>query len=75
MSFNAYIDNIVKKTGKTSEQIRDEAISQGVLTEDMKATVFTDWLKNEYQLGHGHAMAMWKYFIDHQWIVTKHSKL
>lgn len=75
MSFNAYMDNIAKKTGKTPEQIKDEAISQGVLTENMKATVFTDWFKNEYQLGHGHAMAMWKYFIDQQWIGTKHSKL
>ncbi|PKM88766.1 MAG: DUF4287 domain-containing protein [Firmicutes bacterium HGW-Firmicutes-10] len=75
MSFEAYLDNIVKKTGKTPMHMRDEAIQQGILTDDMKATVFTDWLKNEYQLGHGHAMAMWKYFIDHQWIITKHSKL
>ncbi|MDF2511990.1 MAG: Uncharacterized protein K0S04_1856 [Herbinix sp.] len=75
MSFQAYIDNITTKTGKTPEQIRDEAINQGVLTEDMKATVFTDWLKKEYQLGHGHAMAMWKYFIEREWINTKHSKM
>jgi hypothetical protein len=75
MSFEAYMDNIAKKTGKTPNQIRDEAIQQGILTDDMMATVFTDWLKNEYQLGHGYAMAMWKYFIDHQWIITKHSKL
>jgi len=41
----------------------------------MKATVFTDWLKKAYKLNHGHAMAMWKYFIDQQWSITKHSKL
>lgn len=41
----------------------------------MKATVFTNWLKKEYQLGHGHSMAMWKYFIDQPWIITKHLKL
>jgi hypothetical protein len=75
MSFQAYIDNITKNTGKTPEQIRDEAISQSVLAENMKATVFTDWLKKEYQLGHGHAMAMWKYFIDRKWIVTKYSNM
>ena len=75
MSFDAYLDNIAKKTGKTPLQMRDEAIEQGILSEDMKATIFTDWLKSEYQLGHGHAMAMWKYFIDQQWIITKHSKL
>lgn len=75
MSFQAYIDNITEKTRKTPEQIRDEAVSQGVLAEDMKATIFTDWLKKEYQLGHGHAMAMWKYFIEQKWIITKHSKM
>ncbi len=75
MSFQAYIDNITEKTGKSPEQIRDEAVAQGVLAEDMKATVFTDWLKKEYQLGHGHTMAMWKYFIAQNWIITKHSKM
>lgn len=75
MSFKAYIDNITQKTGKTPDQIRDDAFSQSVITQDMKATVFTDWLMKEYQLGHGHAMALWKYFIEHKWIVTKHSKM
>ena len=75
MSFQAYIDNIKMKTGKTPEEIRDEALARGILVEDMKATAFTDWLKKEYQLGQGHAMAMWKYFIDKKWIVTKHSKI
>lgn len=75
MSFKAYIDNITQKTGKTPDQIRDDALSQGVIVQDMKATVFTDWLMKEYQLGHGHSMALWKYFIEHKWIITKHSKM
>lgn len=75
MSFKAYIDNITQKTGKTPDQIRENALSQGVIVQDMKATIFTDWLMKEYQLGHGHAMALWKYFIEHKWIVTKHSKM
>jgi len=75
MSFKAYIDNITQKTGKTPDQIREDALSQGVIVQDMKATIFTDWLMKEYQLGHGHAMALWKYFIEHKWIVTKHSKM
>lgn len=75
MSFQAYIDNITAKTGKTPDQIREEAIQQGIIVEDMKATVFTDWLKKEYQLGHGHAMSMWKLFIDKKWIVTKNTKM
>jgi len=75
MSYQAYIDNITLKTGKNPDQIREDALSQGVITENMKATVFTDWLKKEYQLGHGHSMALWKYFIDHKWIITKNSKI
>lgn len=75
MSFQAYLDTIKKNTGKTPEQIRDEADSQGVLVEDIKATVFTDWIKKEYALGHGHAMALWKYFIEQKWIITKFSKM
>ena len=38
MSLQAYIENITAKTGKTSEQISEEATRQGILTEDMKAT-------------------------------------
>lgn len=68
MSFQAYIDNIHAKTGKTPEDIRADAIAQGILTPGLKATAFTNWLKAEYQLGHGHAMAIWKYFNDHKWI-------
>ncbi|HET6784477.1 MAG TPA: DUF4287 domain-containing protein [Erysipelotrichaceae bacterium] len=75
MSFQAYIDNIKKITNLTPEQIRVKAIEQGILTENMKATVLTDWLKREFNLGHGHAMSMWKYFIDHDWVQTKHTKL
>ncbi len=75
MSFQAYIDNITTKTGQTPEQIKDNAEIQGILSEDMKATVFTDWLKKEYNLGHGHSMALWKYFLEHKWIVTKYSKM
>lgn len=75
MSFQAYIDNITAKTGKKPDQIREEAIQQGIIAEDMKATAFTDWLKKEYQLGHGHAMSMWKLFVDKKWIVTKNTKM
>lgn len=75
MSFQAYIDNITKITNHTPDQIRAKAIEQGILSENMKATVLTDWLKHEFNLGHGHAMSLWKYFIDHDWVQTKHTKL
>lgn len=75
MSFQAYIDNITKLTNHTPEQIREKAIAQNVIVDNMKATAFCDWLKNEFNLGHGHAMSMWKYFIEHEWIVTKNTKM
>lgn len=75
MSFQTYIDNIKEKTKQTPDQIRELAIKQGILVSDLKATDFCNWLAKEYQLGRGHSMALWKYFIDHQWINTKHTTL
>ena len=75
MSFQAYIDNITKITGQTPDQIREQALAQNIISEDMKATAFVNWLGSEYGLGKGHAMSMWKYFLEHDWIITKHSKI
>ncbi|MCE7054985.1 DUF4287 domain-containing protein [Algoriphagus sp. AGSA1] len=62
MSFQAYLDNIQKKTGKSPEDFKKLAeekgfLQSGVLT--VKATQITDWLKEEFELGHGHAMAIY----------------
>lgn len=62
MSFQAYLDNIQKKTGKSPEDFKKPAeekgfLQNGVLT--VKATQITDWLKEEFELGHGHAMAIY----------------
>lgn len=64
MSFQAYIDNIKEKTGKSPEDFRAEADKAGLLAPDTKATEVTDWLKSEYGLGHGHAMAIYKTLKD-----------
>ncbi len=64
MSFRAYIDNIQEKTGKTPDDFRREAEQAGLLTPETKATQITDWLKDEYGLGHGHAMAIYKTLKD-----------
>lgn len=32
------------------------------LTATVKATEITNWLKADFDLGHGHAMAMYAYF-------------
>lgn len=67
MSFQAYIDNIKLKTGKTPEDFLKLAEQKGFLVNGKlnpktKATEITDWLKEKFDLGHGHAMAIYAYF-------------
>ncbi len=67
MSFQAYIDNIQKKTGKTPEDFKKLAeekgfFKDGALVSTVKATEITNWLKEEFELGHGHAMAIYAAF-------------
>ncbi len=57
MSFQAYLDNIEKQTGKTPNDFIALAKGKG-FTSDTKAGEIATWLKQEYGLGHGHAMAM-----------------
>ena len=63
MSFQAYLDNIQAKTGKSPAEFRALAVDKGFATDaglatGVKATQITDWLKAEFSLGHGHAMAI-----------------
>jgi hypothetical protein len=64
MSFQAYIDNIQAKTGKGPDDFRKLAEQKG-FTENgqikpgVKAGEIVQWLKDEYALGHGHAMAIY----------------
>jgi hypothetical protein len=67
MSFQVYIDNIKAKTGKTPEDFKKIAeqknfIVDGNLNPKIKATEITNWLKDEFELGHGHAMAIYATF-------------
>ncbi len=67
MSFKAYIDNIKAKTGKTPDDFKKmaagkEFIINGNLNPKTKATEITNWLKEEFKLGHGHAMAIYATF-------------
>ena len=67
MSFQAYIDNIKAKTGKTPADFKKlagkkEFIVGGKLNPKIKATEITNWLKDEFKLGHGHAMAIYATF-------------
>ena len=64
MSFQAYLDNIKTKTGKTPEDFKKLAekkgfFENGSIKPNVKATMITDWLKSDFSLGHGHAMAIY----------------
>lgn len=67
MSFQAYLDNIKEKTGKTPEDFHALAGASGLLGPELTATTLTDWLKREFGLGHGHAMAIWAVFKQSGW--------
>ncbi|MES2478478.1 MAG: DUF4287 domain-containing protein [Bacteroidota bacterium] len=67
MSFQAYLDNIQQKTGKGPEEFKQLAeqkgfLKKGQLVATVKATEITNWLKEEFELGHGHAMAIYALF-------------
>jgi hypothetical protein len=68
MSFQAYIDNIKAKTGKTPDDLKELAEKAGVYKPDMKATELVAWLSKEFDLGHGHSMAIWAVFKDRGWV-------
>ena len=63
MSFQAYLDNIQAKTGKTPADFRRLAAQKkftagGTLAPGVKAGEIIAWLKADFDLGHGHAMAI-----------------
>lgn len=64
MSFQSYLSNIEAKTGKTPADFRALAEQKG-FTEggapkaSVRAGDVVQWLKDDFDLGHGHAMAIW----------------
>ena len=62
MSFQAYIDNIKAKTGKTPADFKKLAEKKGLLKSGVKAMEIVNWLKKDFNLGHGHAMAIYATF-------------
>jgi len=57
MSFQAYLDNIETKTGKTPDEFLQLAEAKG-FNQVTKAGEILSWLKEEYGLGRGHSMAL-----------------
>ena len=64
MSYQAYLTNIQAKTGKSPADFRALAEKKGFtrdgkLAPGTKAGTIVQWLKDDFQLGHGHAMAIY----------------
>ncbi len=63
MSFQAYLDNIEQKTGQSPADFRRIAADKGYLEDgklraEVKGGEVLAWLKQDFDLGHGHAMAI-----------------
>jgi hypothetical protein len=63
MTFQAYLDNIQTKTGQSPDDFKELATKKGftengTLRKDIKAGEIVAWLKEDFELGHGHAMAI-----------------
>ncbi|MBO9621287.1 MAG: DUF4287 domain-containing protein [Sphingomonas sp.] len=63
MSFQAYLTNIEARTGKSPADFRAYAAAKdwlagGLLRPDVKAGTVVADLKENFALGHGHAMAI-----------------
>jgi hypothetical protein len=61
MSFQGYLNTIKEKTGKGPADFR--AIAEERVTQNgelkVKAGDITNWLKNDFELGHGHSIAIY----------------
>lgn len=67
MSFQAYLDNVQAKTGKSPDDLAALAeakglVENGALKTGVKPGQIIDWLKTDFDLGHGHAMSIVAYF-------------
>ena len=71
MSFQAYLDNIETKTGLTPREFIELAHERG-FGEGTKAGPIVAWLKEDYGLGQGHAMALVHVITKGPRISTKH---
>ncbi len=63
MSFQSYLKNIEAATGMNAAAFRELAEKKGftdkrVLKPAVKAGEIVQWLKDDFSLGHGHAMAI-----------------
>ena len=68
MRFQAYLDNIEAKTGNKPHDFKVAAQQAGLLAPGTTATQIIDWLARDFELGRGHAMAIFAVFKQNCWI-------
>ncbi|WP_262689967.1 DUF4287 domain-containing protein [Kordiimonas aestuarii] len=66
MSFQSYLTNIQKTTGNSLADFQRLVDARGfshagALGPGVKAGEIVAWLKEDFELGHGHAMAIYAY--------------
>jgi hypothetical protein len=71
MSFQAYIDAVEKKTGRTPAELLEEAARRGY-GPATKAGEVLAWLAEDYGIGRGHAMAFFHVLKNGTEISDKH---
>ena len=71
MSFQAYIDAVEKKTGKTPTELLEEAGRRGY-GPTTKAGEVLAWLADDYGVGRGHGMAFFHVLKNGTEISDKH---
>ncbi len=64
MSFQGYLTTIKEKTGKGPEDFKKLAEKKGFMENatiktSIKAGDIVKWLKDDFELGHGHSMAIY----------------
>ncbi len=64
MTFQAYIDTIQQKTGKTPDDFRALAAEKGLSGPGVKAGDVLAWLAEDFGLGRGHGMAIYSILKD-----------
>jgi hypothetical protein len=71
MSYQAYLDAIETKTGKTPAELLAEAAERGY-GPTTKAADVVEWLRQDYSVGKGHAMALYGVLKNGTQISEKH---
>lgn len=71
MSFQAYLDSIEVTTGLTPRQFVDLAHERGFDASN-RATPVLEWLRDDYGIGRGHAMALVHVITEGPGISAKH---